>query len=29
MLNPIEWILFVEELINFADESMTSWIKGT
>ena len=27
MWNPIQWVLFVEELINFADESLTYWAK--
>jgi len=25
MLNPIKWILFFEEVINFADESIIYW----
>jgi hypothetical protein len=28
ILNPINWILFIEELVNFADESLTYWGKG-
>ena len=26
MLNPINWILFFEEVINFADESIVYWM---
>jgi hypothetical protein len=26
MLNPINWILFFEEVINFADESIVYWV---
>lgn len=27
MLNPIEWILFVVEVVNFLDEEMADWVR--
>ena len=27
MLNPIEWILFVVEVVDFIDEEMAGWAK--
>jgi len=27
MLNPIEWILFVVEVVDFLDEEMASWVR--
>lgn len=28
MWNPIEWILFVAEVVDFLDEGMASWVKS-
>jgi hypothetical protein len=28
MLNPIEWILFVVEVVDFLDEEMAGWTKN-
>jgi len=28
MLNPIEWILFVVEVVDFLDEEMAGWAKN-
>ena len=27
MLNPIEWILFVVEVVDFLDEEMAGWVR--
>ena len=27
MLNPIEWILFVVEVVDFLDEEMADWVR--
>jgi hypothetical protein len=27
MWNPIEWILFVIEVVNFLDEEMADWVR--
>ena len=27
MWNPIEWVLFVFEVVDFLDEGMASWVK--
>ena len=28
MWNPVEWVLFIEELVNFADEYVINWRKN-
>lgn len=27
MWNPIEWVLFVVEVVDFLDEEMASWVR--
>ena len=27
MLNPIEWVLFVVEVVDFLDEEMADWVR--
>ena len=27
MLNPIEWVLFIVEVVDFLDEGMAGWVR--